>query len=457
MPLDGSNPKFEGTTEIAIRESREVLRAIVLGARRGSARHKGSILVALDLWPSQLHQPLDDEIAQQFPKGRRRTSASNESVALECFLSDFLTACHVTPLGRFAQHASELMNGSIRKKLIREIVHALELTESQPTGGLRSEIPGIDLRQAAALIRLGSAKKIPALRIAHWIQQELPIDAIFTEIKLGGLPPGYSLDRSEHRFGGHGAQIAELFRFDLDRDPEDLDRIATRLETSPFARGGFEELFWLFGKTRDLPSWIAQLMRHADETLEMLADLAIMDPIEYELSSGRRTAEEGAATRTQEPTGGPSDSPNPPNAGSPVADAAVAGSGASELTAKWNWADWERARKAALLYEELQRMQTVAAGNPTEEELKTLYPKEFTIWKEIESLPKETRADFFPRIRSQSAEDLYAFVGKFFGLGAVRTKKIVTAWRTRRADFHHACTMPKPLDDPHRDPHKTPE
>jgi hypothetical protein len=341
MPSAECDPKLEATTQTSIRDLQEVLRAIVSEAR-GSARDKDLIRISLD-WPTRLPKPLAPQIAQQFPNRPRVKAVPNEIGALNCYLEDLLSAADVI-LGRFHSHAADLVHRRTREIVMSNLIDAL-LPESALTRTSRSEIPGIDLRSAAALMRLGGAKKVSPLRIAYWIEHEWPFDAISAEIRFGGLPEGYPVDLAGRDFGGRGAPIAQVFRFVLDGYPSlDLNRIASWLETpgkvgsSPaqseepgplVARLGLQELFWLFGRTSELRAWTAGFRAHGQDLLELMADMAIMHPaesesavalaLELDTSSGRRTTAEGAVTRKQEQTGAPATFSSSPEAGAPVA------------------------------------------------------------------------------------------------------------------------------------------
>jgi hypothetical protein len=326
MPSDEWDPELESSAQEFISVSHEILRAIVSEAR-GSIRYKNSIAISLD-WPERLPKhPLSEQIAQHIAAAREigipcGRVFPNETAALGTYLQDFLFACNVT-VGNFLAHGAELLDRRTQRMVVGRILDAL-LPQSELAPNTRVEIPGIDLKWAVGVIRYGHAHKVTVPRIVYWFQQEWPWHAIVTEVREGGLPPGYPMATQEGpELGGHGPRIAEVLRHSIDSDLGlDLARIANWMENgrwplsstpgeilavisdtiaTPAARRfqfPLVELFCLFGLTRELRAWLKELSEYLKFNLQNLADYAVMRVPELEVADVASSELDGTSAQT---------------------------------------------------------------------------------------------------------------------------------------------------------------
>src|ERR1700692_1783458 len=219
MSSDEWDPELESSAQEFISVSQEILHAIVSEAR-GSARYKKSIARSLE-WPARLPKhPLSEQIAQHVSADHkigapRGNLVPNETAALSSYLQDFLSAGNVT-VGSFIAHGAALLDRRTQRTVINRILDAV-LPESELKPNTRVEIPGIDLKRAASLIRYSHGHRVPVPKIVFSFQQEWPMHATFMEVREGGLPPGYPIDPEDGpELGRHGPRIAEVLRHSID-------------------------------------------------------------------------------------------------------------------------------------------------------------------------------------------------------------------------------------------------
>jgi hypothetical protein len=414
MPSDELDPKLEAATQEFISVSKNISDAIAIEAR-GSARFKNSIAISLD-WPARLPKhPLREQIAAHIAADRKigaRPSGivPNEVAALSFYRRDFLSACNVT-VGNFLPHGAALLESRTQRSIVRKVLDAL-LPESDLDPNTRPEIPGIDLKRAAGLIRYGVAHRVDGLKIVFWLQQELAYDVIFQEVTAGGVPANFPADPEGPELGGYGARIAEVIRHGIDSDfGLDLTRIANWMETGrwPLESSPGEiftmiseqpapknrvsrphvELSWLFGLTRGLQEWRKALADALTLQLQLLSDLAIMRPPEFESES---EILEAAAT--------PAPAADPPATRIPaekIAERAVAQERTEGKPALLSKPLSKRLQKGKECEERAQEIATirrlVRAEGMTIHEVRLDHPG-FGIWELVQALPKEWQDTF---------------------------------------------------------------
>lgn len=408
MPADDLDPKLEAATKEFIDVSEIIFQAIVIEAR-GSIRYKKTIARTLD-WPEQLREhPLSEQIARHIAASHkigtpRGNIVPNETAALSSYLEDFLSAHNVT-VGNFSPHAAVFLDRRTQRTVVKKILDAL-LPESE-LELQRAEIPGIDLKRAAGFIRYGHGHKVPIPRIVYWFQQELPWDAIVTEVRYGGLPPGYPMDEGPE-LGGRGPQIAEVLHHSIDSDLGlDLARIANWMETGrwpldvspgkiiatisehggkPSSRFAIPavELFWLFGRTQEMGAWRSELRDFLHFALQNLADDAIMRPPEFE-SEAEVPSTPAASQLEPAATPGPAADPPTPKIHEPWIPAPLSKPLSKKL--KKGKECEERAQEIATI------RRLVRAEGMSIHEVRRDHP-EFGIWGLVQSLPKEWKDIF---------------------------------------------------------------
>lgn len=428
MPSDELDPKLEAATQEFISVSKIISQAIVLEAR-GSARYKTSIAISRD-WPERLPKhPLSEQITAHIAadhklRGVRSTVFPNEAAALSWYLQDSLSARNVT-VGNFGPHGAALLDGRTQRAVVKKILDTL-LPECELELYARAEIPGIDLKRAAGFIRYGHGHKVPIAKIVFWFQQEWPWHAIVEEVREGGIPPGYPMEPEGPELGGHGPQIAEVLRHSIDSDLGlDLARIANWMETcrwplevtpgeiiaaisehgeKPSSRFAVPvvELFWLFGRSREMGAWRRSLHDSLQFDLQNLADAAIMRPPEFE-SESEIVSPLAPAASPLEPAATPGPAADPPAKipepripAEEIVEQAVAQeqqSGADAAAEQLS----TRLKRGKLCEEMAGEIKTIRGEAITNGkamfEIRQAYP-EFLVWNAAERLLPEDRAVF---------------------------------------------------------------
>jgi hypothetical protein len=89
--------------------------------------------------------------------------------------------------------------------------------------------------------------------------------------------------------------------------------------------------------------------------------------------------------------------------------------------------DWriEKGKEVYRLYEELKHIRNLAKGGASEQTLRQYHEDEFEIWKKMDkttTLARGIRQAFFYRLHEADSKDLYEFIGRLFGTGAVNAK-----------------------------------
>jgi hypothetical protein len=469
MSSDELDPKLEAATKEFIGISELISRAIVSEAR-GSIRYKKSIAISPH-WPARLKHPLSEQITAHLAADHklrgplRSTVFPNEAAALSWYLQDFLSAYNVT-VGNFVPHGAVFLDRRTQRTVVKKILDAL-LLESELEMHKRAEIPGIDLKRAAGFIRYGHGHKVPVPRIVYWFQQELPWDAIVTEVRYGGIPPGYPMDEGPELGLHHSidsdlgldlARIAtwmETGRWPLDANPGEIIATISEHGEKPSTRFAIPlvELFWLFGRTPEMGAHRGELGDWLSFQFQNLADDAIMHPPEFEsdLALSAPAASQPEPAAAPENHSAESEKESGSSAAVETSSSTVESStkektettdenpsdraenSRSDPSANWGPDEWKRAETAASYCEELNRLKTIAVGDTNEEKLRKEHP-EMTIWAHMESgVSPLKREALFPRLRAARAQEIFEFVGLFFGVSAVTVKRWKLACDKRKA------------------------